>query len=565
MVDYVAIANQYIDDVLSKKISACKWVKLACKRQKKDLTRKRWPYHFDTNKANRVCRFMEALKHTKGPKAGERIHLEPWQCFILTTIFGWVDKSGNRRFRRVLIEVPRGNGKSILASGVGLYMLCADGEIGADCYSFATTGDQARIVFNDACAMVQNNTALKDYFGIQVFKNSICIGSTNSKFQPKSSNSSTNDGLNTHFACMDELHAHKDRLLFDVVKTSMGKRKQSLMWSITTAGYNLQGVWMEERIKTQKMLEGLYSQDTRFGIIYTIDDGDDWKTEEALIKANPNWGISVNPIDVLDELKEAKINPTNEVEYQTKRLDLPCNSNTVWMPLTRWSKCYRDVKESEFDREYCIMGADLASKLDITALVRLYWRQEENPKTGALELHFYAFGDYFLPSDTVEQSSNANYRVWVNQGLMTTTEGAVIDLNQVQDKILEICQQKTVIAVAYDPFQATQLATNLLNEGCRMVEIGQTVKNLSEPMKFCKELVYQKRLHTDGSPILAWMVTNVIAHLDAKENIFPRKALPTDKIDGVLALLMCLNQVIHLDIENKYQNGDTISDDMLVL
>ena len=185
------------------------------------------------------------------------------------------------------------------------------------------------------------------------------------------------------------------------------------------------------------------------------------------------------------------------------------------------------------------MGADLASKLDITALVRLYWRQEENPKTGALELHFYAFGDYFLPSDTVEQSSNANYRVWVNQGLMTTTEGAVIDLNQVQDKILEIYQQKTVIAVAYDPFQATQLATNLLNEGCRMVEIGQTVKNLSEPMKFCKELVYQKRLHTDGSPILAWMVTNVIAHLDAKENIFPRKALPTDKIDGVLALLMC--------------------------
>lgn len=235
------------------------------------------------------------------------------------------------------------------------------------------------------------------------------------------------------------------------------------------------------------------------------------------------------------------------------------------MPLTRWSKCYRDVRESEFDREYCIMGADLASKLDITALVRLYWRQEENPKTGALELHFYAFGDYFLPSDTVEQSSNANYRVWVNQGLMTTTEGAVIDLNQVQDKILEICQQKSVIAVAYDPFQATQLATNLLNEGCRMVEIGQTVKNLSEPMKFCKELVYQKRLHTDGSPILAWMVTNVIAHLDAKENIFPRKALPTDKIDGVLALLMCLNQVIHLDIENKYQNGDTISDDMLVL
>lgn len=568
MLDYVGKAHRYIDNILSGKIPACKEVRQACERQLRDLkkqNKRSFPYHFDEAQACRVCRFIECLKHVKGPKAGENIILEDWQCFILTTVFGWLDANNLRRFRRVLIEVPRGNGKSALSSGVALYMLCADGELGADVYSFATTADQARIVYDDACAMVRNNPALKNHFGMQVFRNAITILSRNAKFQPKASNSSTNEGLNTHFSCMDELHAHKDRKLFEVVKTSMGKRAQPLMWSITTAGYNLNGIWMEERTKTQKLLDGSFTQETRFGIIYTIDECDDWKTEDALRKANPNWGISVNPIDVLDELKEALINPTNEVEYQTKRLDLPCNSNTLFMPLKRWRACYAPgIKEEEFiNSGHSICGVDCASKLDISAFGRLYWRPEQNKK-GEDELHYYFFCDYFLPSETVEQSAGSNnYIGWVKAGYLTQTEGAVTDLSYMQERILDVAMRYSAIVVAYDPFQATQLSQNLLQAGVPMVEVGQTVKNLSEPMKWLKELVYQKRLHTNGDPVLTWMATNVVAHLDAKDNIFPRKDAPEDKIDGILALLMCLNQALHLDVENNY-NGAIIDINSLI-
>ena len=553
MTDYVDKANKYILDVLNKKIPACKWVRLACQRQQKDLAKKKFAYRFDRDRANKICKFMELLKHVKGPKAGENIHLEPWQCFELTTLFGWVDKKeGYRRFTQAYEEVPRGNGKSTKLSGISLYMLCADGEQGADVYSFATTRDQARIVFDDALAMARGNEKLRKAFGLTCLNNSMIILGTNSKFQPKSADAQTLDGLNTHCGLVDELHAHKTRQVFDVVKTSIGKRNQPLMFCITTAGFTLDGICMEQRRTVQKILEGSIEDDSYFGIIYTIDEGDDWKTEEAAIKANPNWGVSVTPKVVLSTLTNALVNPSAEKNYLTKHLDVWCNADTQWLQMDKWRKCYRpEVEISEFEGCPCIYGIDLATKIDIAVVIRLFWRVEEDEK-----VHYYTFPTFFLPSERVESSKNSQYVGWSRQGLIEVTEGPITDLTYIKNFIIEDMKKYDVISCAYDPWQATQMAQELLSEGAPMYELSPTVLNFSEPMKQVQALVYSKRLHTDGNPVLEWMASNVVAHMDAKENIYPRKENNENKIDGIVALIMAMNLVIKKEVETYYINNN---------
>ena len=550
--DHVDKALRYIDGVLSGKIPVCKEVKQACERQKKDLRKKRFGYIFDRARANKVCRFIELLKHAKGPLAGQHIHLEDWQCFMLTTVFGWVDKkTGYRRFSRFYAEVPRGNGKSALSSGVALYMLCADGERGADIYSFATTRQQARIVFDDAKAMARQSLAeLESAFGLKIFANDIQVPATYSKFLPRSSEAGTNEGLNSHFACVDELHAHKTRELYDVVLKSLGKRAQGLFWTITTAGNNLEGICYEVRRTLKKVLDGTIQNDSMFGVIYTIDPDDDWRTEAALKKANPNFGISLNPKDLMSDLDNALVNSSAENDYKTKRLDVWCNSQSAWLDMRKYRKCTVDVDIGEFEGMPCIYGLDLAAKIDVAAVVRLFWRKEND------KVHYYVFPQFFLPSETIRQSGNSQYAGWAKQGLITEFEGPIIDLNAIQSFLLEDMSRFQVLACAYDPWQATQLSQNLLTEGAPMVQLSASVKNFSDPMKQVQALIYDKRLHTDGNPVMEWMASNVVCHYDAKDNVYPRKERPEDKIDGMVALIMAMNQAQFLNVEENYLDMD---------
>lgn len=547
-ISYEAKALRYANNVLSGQIPACKWVKKACRRQREDLRRKRFAFKWEPERGARVCKFIELLRHVKGPLAGERIHLEDWQCFILMTVFSWVDASGFRRFQRVYIEVPRGNAKSTLSSGVALYMLCADHEKGPDVYSFATTRDQARIVFDDARAMALQAPELKEAYGLTVLNNSMVIVGTNAKFLPKSADASTNDGLNSHFAVVDELHAHKTRDLFDVVKTSLGKRSQPILWAITTAGFVLDGICMEERRIVQKVLDKVVDEPSRFGIIYTIDEKDDWKTEEAARKANPNWGVSVSPKTVLAELSEALVESSAEKQYKTKRLDVWCNADTQFLQMDLWRKCVRPgVKLDEFEGEPVIYGIDLAAKVDIAAAVRLAFRLEDDGK-----LHYYLFPEFWLPEARIMGARNSQYSGWAKQGLIHVTDGPVIDLSEIERYLLEDMKRFDVLSVAFDPWQATQLAQELASEGAPMVEIRPTVKEFSEPMKQLQALCYEKRLHTDGNPVMEWMASNLVAHLDAKDNVYPRKEQPEQKIDGMVAAIMTINQSFAQEIEEQY-------------
>ena len=535
MVNYQAIAEQYCKDVLSGKILACEYVKMACERQVKDLANKKLAFTYDATKGSRVCSFVELLPHIKGALAGQPIKLEPWQIFIIMTVFSWVNAEGSRRFRRVYIEVPRGNGKSALSSAIGLYMLTADNEGGAEVYSFATTRDQAKIVFGDAQQMARKSAGLRSHFGVDVNAHNIFVSKTASKFEALSAEGSTLDGLNTHFACIDELHAHKTRAVYDVVETSIGKRLQSLLWVITTAGSNRAGICYEVRGFVSKILKGDAKDETQFGIIYGLDKDDDWTTEQAMIKANPNWGVSVMPEVLLSLQSKAMSMASASNNFRTKHLNEWVNADVSWMDMRKWDECADPSLEiTDFGGEECYMALDLASKTDIAAKINLFVRDGE----------YYAFGNYYLPRETVDKGENAQYSGWESLGLLTVTEGAIIDFQVIEDKILNDCKQFDVIEVPYDPFQATQLSMRLLNQGVNMVEVRPTVLNFSEPMKQLEALVLSGKFHHNGDPVLSWMVSNVVCHIDAKDNIYPRKERPENKIDGVVALIMALSRAI---------------------
>lgn len=554
--NYFEISCRYARGVLSGRISACSLVKKACERQLDDLDRygdgKRFIY--DAEAGDRICWFIEHLTHVKGELAGQEIKLEPWQVFILHTTFSWKTTEGIRRFRRVYIEVPRGNGKSSLSSGVALFCLCGDREPGAEVYSFATTRDQAKIVFGDAKEMARQNPKLKRAFDLQVLATSLYVPKTNSYFQAKSAEGSTLDGLNTHLAVIDELHAHKTRAVYDVVETSLGKRRNSLMWVITTAGFDTAGICYEVRSFVKQILNKEAQDESQFGIIYGLDEGDDWTSEEALQKANPNWGVSVRPEIITSLQAKAIARPSAANNFKTKHLDVWCSAASSWMDMPAWNLCRRSIALSDFEGFDCYMGLDLGAKNDLTAKV-LVFPVEENGR-----LNYYVFGTYYAPRAALLKSGNSQYDGWETLGYLKVTEGAVTDFNQIEADILEDCFRFRVKSVAYDPWQATQLATRLSDNDVPMVEYRNTVQNMSDPMKWLEALVQDKRLIHEGDPALTWMMGNVVAKRDFKDNVFPRKEVYENKIDGAVALIMALGLCVNEENAGAFQEYEADSE-----
>lgn len=551
---YTTVAQRYAEAIVAGNIPACHWVRRACQRQLDDLARfkgRSSPYRFNPlltdamgrkyRPADNLCAFVELLPHIKGPLAGMPITLEPWQVFILTTIFGWVKRDGRRRFRRAYIEVPRGNAKSTLSSAVGLYMLTADGEGGAECYSLATTRDQARIVFGDAQQMARKSSGFRARYGVTVGAHNVHVLNTASKFEALSAEGSTLDGLNIHFGCIDELHAHKTRTVYDVVETGTGKRDNSLLWVITTAGSDRAGICYETRTFVTRVLGGQVEDDSQFGIIYGLDDGDDWGTEDALVKANPNWGISVRPEVILPLQAKALQLPSATNNFRTKHCNDWVSVDTAWMDIRAWERCADShLRPEDFEGEPCWIGIDLASKVDIASMAFLFKR----------EGRVMAFVRHYLPEDTVFAAANSQYQGWMHAGRLLATPGNVTDFGLIEAELLDAASRFEIKAVAFDPFQATQFSTRMLAEGLPMIEVRPTVLNFSEPMKQLEALVLQGKWAFDGDPVLTWMVSNVVCHRDAKDNIYPRKERPENKIDGVIAVLMALNRLL-LD------NGDS--------
>lgn len=553
--DYADRAHDYARSVVSGDIPACSYVVQACQRQLDDIASPPPGYHFDADRASRVCRFVELCPHIKGEKAsrGELIRLEPWQIFILSTVFGWVDGAGNRRFRRVYIEVPRGNGKSALSAPIGLYMLAFDGEAGAEVYSAATSRDQARIVFRSAQAMARKMQPLCKRFGIRIPAQAITQEKSNSTFQALSADGHTLDGLNIHLAIVDELHAHRTSEVYDVLETGLGKRPQSLIWAITTAGFNKHGVCYQTRDFALKVLSGAITgdaADATFGIIYTIDDGDDPFSEGSLKKANPNWGVSVDPSIVLQNAAKARQVVNDRVNYLTKHLCVWTDANSVLFDTEAWRRCEdTSLNEDDFAGDECVIGLDLASKIDIAARANLYRREIDGRS------HYFVFPRFYLPMAAIEEDRHQFYRAWEMRGDLVGTYGETTDFHLIEDEIKNDGPGLNLQAVATDPWQAQQMIQSLKSNGMPAEEYRQTVATMSEATKTLDALIREGRIHHPGNAVMNWMIGNVVGHFDPKDNVYPRKEMPQNKIDGAIAMIMALGWFLRSEAEaaKEYQ------------
>lgn len=453
-------------------------------------------------------------------------------------MFGWVHNvTGLRRFREAYIEVPRKNGKSALSSGVGLYMLAADGEEGAEIYSAATTRDQARIVFDDAKLMAERTPGLRTYCGVAIMQHCITVANTASKFSPLAAEGSTLDGLNVHCAVIDELHAHKTRAVYDVIDSARGARTQSLLWSITTSGSNRAGICYERRTHITKMLQGVIVDETTFGIVYTIDDKDDPLDPASWAKANPNWMVSVLKDDMEAAARKAGAMPSAMAGFLTKRLDVWISSDSAWMDMVAWEKCADTrLRREDYEHLPCWLPLDLASKVDVAAAPRLFYDVEAD--------HYYLFSRFYLPERALEKSGNSQYDGWRRAGHVTVTDGEVTDFDEIENDLRADVSTLQVEEIPFDPWHATQLASHLMADGAPMVEYRQTVQNMSEPMKTLEALVLQRKITHDGNPMMTWMMSNVVCHRDAKDNIYPRKERDENKIDGPVAVIMGIGRVL---------------------
>lgn len=538
-------AAEYADRVVCGDLPSCLYVKQSCQRFIDDLERD--DLELDVEEAERWCKFLEKLPHVKGKWASKREYLvlSDWQIFCTVNIFGW-KKGGKRRFREVYIEVPRKNGKSFYTAAIGIGMLAIDGEYGAEVYCGATTEQQAWEIFRPAKQMCEREPDLREHFGIEVNAKSLNILSNGSRFQPVIGN--PGDGASPSFAIADEYHEHKSSDLVDTFKTGMGAREQPLMFTITTAGSDMGGACYESRDDLKKILSGSVKDDTIFGIIYTIDEDDDWSDESSLIKANPNLGISVFKDFLLGQLDQARRSPTKQTAYKTKHLNQWVGAKAAWMNMLAYQACRKDISIEDYKGEKCFVGIDLASKVDIASMVSYF------PDHGV------CFAKHYLPEDTVLEGGNTRYKAWHSAGWLIATPGNVTDFGFIEEDLKELKSNYEIVEVPYDPFQATQFATRMLDEGFPMVEYGATVKNFSEPMKQLEAYILEKKITFNKDPVLMWMFGNVTARLDLKDNIFPNKERPENKIDGVVALIMAIARYMaNNELEDPYSTRGIIS------
>ena len=540
--DYASEATAYASGVVSGDIPAAQITAASCQRHLDDLGRD-WRYRFDPERAYHACKFVELLPHVKGDLASRRelIRLEPWQVFIVSSIFGWVDRDTQlRRYRTAYIEVARKNAKSTLASGIALYMLAADGEAGAEVYSCATTRDQARIVWADARQMCDRTRGLRRRYGIDVRAHAIHVPAEHSIFRPLSRDTGGNlDGLNTHCAIVDELHAHKTRELFDVIDTSTGARSQPLILVITTAGFDQSGICYEKRLYTGSVVKQEVEDPTWFGLIYTVDD-ELLDQDEVLLTdqniwqmANPNLGVSVSRDDLERKARQALATPAARANYLTKHLNVWTRSASGWLDMVAWDQCADpELSIDDYTGMPCWVAADLANKRDIASVAIVFRRRDGDG--------LVAYARHYVNAAAAADTKNSQYSGWAKTGRIIVTPGDVTDYTVIEHDLREIAETYDVQTLALDPWQAEQMRQRLHAAGVNAVELKQSKSYISPAAKALDELILTRKLRHEGCPVLRWMAGNVIVKPDPLENIYPLKARPENKIDGVVALIMAV-------------------------
>ncbi len=525
--------------MIDGRVAACRWVRLACERQRADLeSGTERGLRFDEQAAKLAIVFFSLLKHSKGEWAGQPIHLEPWQQFVLWCLFGWKRADGTRRFRTSYLEVARKNGKTTLAAGIGLYLLLADGEPGAEVYSAATKRDQARLSHGEATRMAKASPQIRRE--VTVYKDNIHIRETASKFEPLGADADTMDGLNVHGAIVDEIHAHKTRDVWDLLETATGARRQPLMFGITTSGYDRQSLCFQQHEYTQKVLERIVEDDTWFGIIYAIDEGDDWEDERVWIKANPNMGVSKKWDDMRRKAARAREMPAALNAFLRLELDVWTQSETKWVDTEHWKSCGMAVDAMGLRGRTCYGGLDLSSTTDVSAFVLVFPPQADGDM-------YQVLCRFWIPETSMVERSRRDrvpYEAWVRQGFITATPGEVIDYDFIYSQIDEDAQAYDLQEIAFDRWGATKIVQSIEERGLTCVQLGQVFASMSPPMKELEKLIIGEKLAHGNHPVLTWMADNLVARVDPAGNIKPDKERSTEKIDGMVALIMGLDRAL---------------------
>jgi phage terminase large subunit-like protein len=540
-------ARRYAEAVIAGKIVVGKWVRLACERHLRDLAsghdRGLW---WDQLAADHAVEFFGFLRHSKGRWNEEPFALAPWQAFIVASLFGWKRADGLRRFRIAFIELPRKNGKTTLAAAIALYLLVCDGEAGAEIYSAATKRDQAKLVFEDAKALVARCPELREI--IQTFKYSLQIPAARSKFEPLGADADTADGLNPFVAVCDEIHAWKTRDLWDVLLTGMGSREQPLALAITTAGDFSDSIYNELHSDAEQVLEGVVSDDAVFGFIACLDAEDDWRDGTKWAKANPNLGVSLTRDELAEVIRRAERQPSSQNKVKRNRLGIRTSALNAWLRLDQWDRCGSPWDVAELDGRTCYGALDLASTSDLAAFVLAFpWGESRGQPVYRLKCQFWC------PADADDQPSEKLRRTlfpWAQAGHVEMTEGGAIDHSAIEAAVLAAQSRYDVRGLCYDPFNCESTAQRLAAAGLAVKRFNQNMGYFNEPSRAFERAVIDGRLLHGGNPVLRWMASNCVALTNGAGLIMPSRKKSRSKIDGIVAGVMAVGCHLKSDSED---------------
>lgn len=494
---------------------------------------------FDQAAVDRVVKALRALRHTKGRWAGAPFELEDWQLeHIVSPVFGWKHPDGTRIFRTAWVEMPRKNGKSTVASGLALVLLCADGEQGAEVYSAAGSRDQARIVFDEAKKMARATPALSKK--LRLLAGTISVLKTGSRYQALSRIAEAAHGLNVSGAIVDEVHVHKSRHLIDAIETGTGARTQPLVIFLTTADDGDEtSIYAEKHNYTIQLAKRVVADPTFYGVIWAAEEHDDPFSEETWRKANPGLGTTVQLAYIRKEAQRAKAIPAYLPTFLRLSLNRRVRSENRAINIADWDASAGLVAEDKLAGRVCYGGLDLSSTQDITALLLAFPDDE-----GGYEL----LCRFWTPEATLaerERRDQAPYRLWVDQGVMIATPGPVIDTRQVAQQVIRLADRFDIREIAYDRWGASETRLNLEDAGLTVVEMGQGYASMSAPTKELLGLVLSKKLRHGGHPVLRWMADNLVVRTDPAGNLKPDKEKSRQKIDGMVAAIMALARASH--------------------
>jgi phage terminase large subunit-like protein len=585
-------AQGYIDDVVSGKVTVCRFVRLCVQRHLDDLQHgKERGLVFNREKATHAVKFFSFLKLWKGKEyQGKEFTLAPHFVFIIWVLMGWYRADGKRRFRKAYLEIGRKSAKTTLAAGLGSYFFIADGEQGAECYSAAVTRDQAKLVWTN----IQNLTKTSGFAKkITYFTHNLSIQETNSKCEPLSSDVKSLDGLDTHFASLDELHAHPTREVHDLISDSIGARSQPMILIITTAGFNQTGICYETREYLTQILKGTIQDDSFFGIIFTLDmkkdwpdlkeqkeegDGeceDDWTDEDVWVKAVPGLlGISQsgkrygvdkkgNPIpgymtkieDIRDKTRIAIQMPSAQNNFLTKRLNIWTQQENRWIDLALWDRNnVRPIVEANLTGRVCYGGIDLSAVSDLTIWVMLFPDEQDKELLDILIRVWCPEARLF---DT-KNKYREQYQSWKKQGHLFTTHGNAIDYDFIRAQIVQDSLKFNISSISVDRlFQAYEFSQKLDAElggsekSPKVIACGMGYLSMAGPCQEFERRLLLCKLNHGGNPILRWMADNVSISRDPAGNAKPSKDISQGKIDGIIGILLGLDRILRTSLQSS--------------